>query len=393
MTRPHLVLLLAAGLCFPFQWSPAADGPPDLLIGFTQRRNDLPSGQFDNWCTARASVVRADGTGDRPVAATLAMKPHSWTQFAGWSPDGRQAIVLSCWESPENAAWERAHKTFRLTQGHLTDCCLVDLATGAVTNLTAIDRLSDYNTGLFILPDGSGYGFLATIDGNQRPYQMDRDGRSKRPATKQGAGFAYGYSASPDGKLICYHENYQIVVSAADGSNWRKIETGKPFNFSPRWSPDGEWLMFVSGEHYNCHPYVVRRDGTGLKKIADRGGYRGVVETLVHPAHHSESSDLPVWGGDSRSIFHTAKVGGRIELMRATLDGTVKQLTHSKPCVRHYHPAVSPDGDWILFSSDSTGRMQIQVARADGSDEKPVTAAPPGWSAMHGHWQPVAARK
>lgn len=394
MTHQQLVLLLAAALCFSFPWSSAAAaGPPDLLIGFTQGRNDLPGGQFENWCTSRAHVVRADGTGDREVAAELAAKPHTWTLFRGWSPDGRQAIVLSWWESPENAAWERANKDFRLTQGHLADSCLVDIATGATTNLTAIDRVSDYNTGLFFLPDGSGYGFLATIDGNQRPYLMDRDGRSKRPAAKQGVGFAYGYSTTPDGKLISYHENYQVVVSAADGGDRRKIETGNPFNFAPRWSPDGEWLLFVSGQHYDCHPHVVRRDGTGLKKIADRGGYRGCVEQLVHPDFHSESSDLPAWGGDNRYVYYTAKVGESIELMRATLDGTVEQLTHSAPGTRHYHPAVSPDGGWILFGSDRTGTMQIYVARVDGSDAKAITAAPPGWSAMHGHWQPVAVGK
>jgi Tol biopolymer transport system component len=221
------------------QWSAVADGPPDLLIGFTQGRNDLPGGQFENWCTARAHVVRADGTGDRVVAAELARKPHSWTLFRGWSPDG-------------------------------------------------------------------------------------------------------------------------------------------------------EWLLFLSGQHYDCHPHVVRRDGTGLKKVAGRGGYRGVVETLVHPDFHSESSDTPVWGGDSRSIYYTAKVGESVELMQATLDGTVEQLTHSPPGTRHYHPAVSPDGGWLLFGSDRTGTMQLHVARIDGSDAAVVTAAPPGWSAMHGWWQRVS---
>ena len=36
------------------------------------------------------------------------------------------------------------------------------------------------------------------------------------------------------------------------------------------WSPEGTWVLFVSGEHYNCHPHIMRADGTGLKKLADR---------------------------------------------------------------------------------------------------------------------------
>lgn len=303
-------------------------------------------------------------------------------------PDGKHAVVLSLWESPENAVWERKHKTFRMTEGWLTDACLMDLASGKVTNLTAVDRVSIYNTGLFFLPDGKGFGFTPLIKGVSKPYVMDPDGKNKRDVSGRGDGFAYGYSASPDGKRISYHESYQIYVADADGGDKRKVETKNPFNFVPRWSPDGERLLFVSGEHYNCHPHVVKKDGTGLKKLADRGGYRGVVERLKHPDFHSESSDLPVWSADGRHVFYTAKVDGSVELMRVDLDGNVTRLTKSKPGTRHYHPAVSPDGRWVLFGSDRTGTMQLYVATADGKDVWPVTDVPAGSCAMHGHWQP-----
>ncbi len=79
---------------------------PRQLIGYTEGRNDLPGGQFVNWVTNRACVVRADGTERRELAGELTRKQHAWTQFAGWSPDGATAIIGSFWESPENAAWE-----------------------------------------------------------------------------------------------------------------------------------------------------------------------------------------------------------------------------------------------------------------------------------------------
>ncbi len=361
---------------------------PTWLIGYTEGRNDLPDGQFVNWETNRACVVRADGTGRQVLAEALTQKPHAWTQFAGWSPDGKQAVILSLWESPENAAWERAHKTFRMTEGWLVDSCLLDLQAGTLTNLTVVDRVSLYNTGLFFLPEGMGYGFTPLINGISKPFVMDKDGRNKRDVSGQGGGFAYGYTASPDGKRISYHENYQVYVSDADGTNKRRIETGHPFNFVPLWSPDGEWLLFVSGEHYDCHPHIVRKDGTGLRKLADRGGYRGVVEKLKYPDFHSESSDVPVWTRDGQAVYFTAKVGDSIELMRVTLDGIVDQLTKSARKTRHYHPSPSPDGQWILFGSDCSGVMQLYVARADGTDVRVVTNVPEGFSAMHGHWQP-----
>jgi Tol biopolymer transport system component len=361
---------------------------PMPLIGYTEGRNDLPDGQFANWVTHHACVVRADGTGRRVLAEDLVRTENSWTQFAGWSPDGRQAVIITLWESPENAEWERAHRTFRMTEGWLVDTCLLDLVTGAVTNLTAVDRVSIHNAGLFFLPDGSGYGFTASINGISKPHMMDRDGRNKRDVSGAGDGFAYGYTASPDGTLISYHEDYQVYVSRADGSDKRRIETGYPFNFAPGWSPDGEWLLFVAGEHYDCHPHVVRKDGSGLRKLADRGGYRGVVERLKHPDFHSESSDVPVWAQDGQSVYYTAQVGEAVELMRVSLDGRVEQLTQSKPGVRHYHPSPSPDGRSLLFGSDRSGIMQLYVARTDGMEARPVTSVPAGSCAMHGHWQP-----
>ncbi len=366
----------------------AEDAKPSPLIGYTEGRNDSPDGQFANAVTHRACAVRADGTDRRILAAALTKKPNTWTQFAGWSPDGRTAIIGSHWESPENAAWEREHKTFRMTQGWLSDCCLLDMTTGKIANPTAVERVGDYNSGLFFLPAGKGFGFTPLIKGVSKPYTMDPDGKNKRDVSGSGAGFAYGYSASPDGRRIAYHENYQIYVSDADGKNKAKIETRRPFNFAPSWSPDGEWLLFVSGEHYDCHPHIAKKDGTGLKKIADRGGYRGVVERLKHPDFHSESSDIPVWSADGRGIYYTAKIDGSIELMRADREGKTERLTESKPGVRHYHPSVSPDGKWILFGSDGSGTMQLYVAGADGGKPRAITDVPVGSCAMHGHWQP-----
>lgn len=365
---------------------PSTAKPKDW-IGYTEGRNDLPDGQFANWVTQRARMVRADGTESHSIGDALIDRTNTWTQFAGWSPDGKTAILGKHWESNENAAWERTAKTFRMTEGWLSDCCLVDPDTGSVTNLTAVERVSIYNSGLFYLPDNAGFGFTPLIGGISKPFVMGLDGRNKRDVSGEGQGFAYGYSASPDGERISYHQDYQIYVADSDGENKFHIQTGNPFNFAPTWSPDGQWLLFVSGEHYNCHPTIVKRDGSGLRKLADRGGYRGVVEKLKHPDFHSESSDVPVWDRTGESVFYTANVDGAVELMRVDLAGNAMRLTTSPPGTRHYHPAVSPHGDWILFGSDRDGSMQIYVGPYDGSDAWPVSGAPANCAAMHGIWQ------
>ncbi|MFA6242667.1 MAG: hypothetical protein WC655_17140, partial [Candidatus Hydrogenedentales bacterium] len=327
--------------------------------------------------------------GLRAVAESLTTEPHSWTQFAGWSPDGRQAIIGRGWETPENAAWEEEHKDFRMTQDWTYDMYFLDIASGKLFNVTGVESVSNYNSGLFFVPgDDNTLGFTALIKGVSHPFLMDRDGRNKRDVSQGEEGFSYGFSASPDGRYIAYHKSYQIHVANKDGSGLKLIDTGNPFNFSPQWSPNGEWLMFVSGEHYNCHPTVVHPDGTGLRKLADRGGYEGVTPVVDVFDFHGGSSDVPVWSIDGAAIYYTAKVNEAVELMRVSLDGHIDQLTHSKPGVAHYHPKPSPDGKRLAFGSNESGPRRLYVMDIDANTPQPITPREEGYGAMWLHWMP-----
>ncbi len=365
---------------------------PSLLIGYNEHRTNLPGGRQANVSTNRAMLVKADGSERRPLAAELASEPGVSTQFAGWSPDGKTAVIGRGWESLENAKWEEEHKTFRFApESWLYDSYLVDVATGKAENVTAVERVSFYNAGLFFWPnDPKQLGFTALIGGNSKPFRMDRDGRNKVDLTKNSKGFAYGFSSSRDGSRISYHENYQVYLADADGSHRVQVQTGQPFNFAPAWSPDGQWVLFVSGEQYNCHPNIVRADGTGLKKLADRAGYRGVTEFLDVPDFHGGSSDTPVWSIDGQSVFYTAKVGNNVELFRVTLAGQTEQLTKFSERTLHYHPKPSPDGNWIVYGSKRIGVRNLFLMRLSDRDEYPLTDLLIGHAAMHAYWQPAA---
>ncbi|MFO0968476.1 MAG: hypothetical protein U0793_23210 [Gemmataceae bacterium] len=374
--------------------APASDPKPPAgfeaipLIGYTEFRTNLPGGRHANVRTMRAALIGADGAARRLVAQDLAKEPDTWTQFAGWSPDGTTAIIGAGWQSPENAKWEEEHKRFRMEEGKWRlDSCLLELASGKVTNVTAVERVSHYNGGLFFLPGGRGLGFTPLIGGVSKPYVMDLDGRNKRDVSVKDGGFAYGYSASPDGKSICYHESYQLYVSKVDGSGKKHIKTGHPFDFAPKWSPDGEWLLFLSGEHYDCHPHVVRADGTGLKKIGDRAGYKGVIEFLDVPDFHGGSSDTPAWSVDGTLVYFTAKVGKNVELFQTTLDGKATQLSKSAEGTLHYHPQPSPDGKSLVYGSMRKGVRDIFVRDLATGTEKRITASRPGSAAMWPYWQ------
>ena len=150
--------------------APAVAADPLPLVGYTELRTNLNGGRHANVRTMRAAVVKADGTGRKLVAEELAKEPDTWTQFAGWSPDGKTAIIGVGWQSPENAKWEEENKRFRMDEGKWKlDSYLLDLASGKSVNVTAVDRVSHYNGGLFFLPDGRGLGFTPLIKGVSKP--------------------------------------------------------------------------------------------------------------------------------------------------------------------------------------------------------------------------------
>jgi Tol biopolymer transport system component len=375
--------------------SPPDEPPPDLLIGYTEFSTELPGGRYVNVATMRAVVIKADGTGRRVLAEDLSREKLFWVQFYGWSPDGKTAILLRGWESDENGKWEEEHKTFRYSaDGWLYDGYLLDLKSGKATNVTGVERVSHYNVGLGYLPgDATKLGFLALVDGVNRPFRMDLDGKNKRDVIKDSPNLVHGMSVSPDGKHGAYEtENYQLYLADGDGSNPKHVKTGQRFNFLPSWSPDGAWVLFLAGEHYDCHPHIVKADGTGLKKLASRNGYRGVIDYLDVYDFHDGSSDTPVWAADGKSVFYTAKVGRNVELFRVTLDGKSEQLSDTAAGTVHYHPHPSPDGKWLLYGSKRDGVRQLYVMRLSDTKEHRLTDLKKGHAAMWPSWQPAASK-
>ncbi|HSC57456.1 MAG TPA: hypothetical protein VLC51_09645 [Nitrospira sp.] len=147
-------------------------------------------------------------------------------------------------------------------------------------------------------------------------------------------------------------------------------------------------MLFLSGEHYNCHPHLVNADGMGLKKVADRKGYKGVISFLDVTDFHGGSSDTPVWSVDGKLIFYTARVGKNVELFQSTFDETATQLTNTRAGTLHYHPQPSPDGKWLAYGSMRDGVRQLFVRNLADGKEMQITRLKAGRAAMWMYWRP-----
>jgi Tol biopolymer transport system component len=132
----------------------------------------------------------------------------------------------------------------------------------------------------------------------------------------------------------------------------------------------------------------VHADGSGLRKVADRGGYRGVVAFLDVPDFHGGSSDVPAWSADGKSVYYTAKVGANVELFRVTLDDRTERLTQTPDGSLHYHSQPSQDGRWLVYGSKRDSVRQLYVRRLADGVERRLTDLSRGHAAMWPHWQP-----
>ncbi len=227
------ILTLAFLLSAPMGVPPAAEPQvAERLIGYTELRTNLPGGRHANARTSRAAVIRADGSGRRVLAEQLADQPDAWTQFAGWSLDGKIAVINRGWQDPENAKWEEEHRAFRMLPGKwLLDSYLLDMATCKLTNVTAVERVSHYNAASF-LPSGERLLMQITLDGHLKQL-------TKTPV----GSLHYHPTPSPDGKQLLYGSKRDgvrrlYVMNLADRSE-QQVTDQKPGHAAmwPHWQP------------------------------------------------------------------------------------------------------------------------------------------------------------
>jgi TolB protein len=70
-------------------------------------------------------------------------------------------------------------------------------------------------------------------------------------------------------------QRYQLLVADADGANQRRIlESSRPL-MSPAWSPDGQWLAYVSFETKHSAVYVQLVSTGERRQVSARAGING----------------------------------------------------------------------------------------------------------------------
>jgi eukaryotic-like serine/threonine-protein kinase len=178
---------------------------------------------------------------------------------------------------------------------------------------------------------------------------FDLDGTSKvvgrLPAT------VYAPRVSPDGKRIAFEtrdpsgpDGPRLWVAELTNLAGRRpfVSTPGPMNWAPMWTPDGERLVYiVSGEKPDA-VYWRRADGTGT------------------PEHLLDTRSAEGWmAGGSQMRFLTLAGNGDYGI--STFDMATRKATTliDLPGSAQHSSNVSPDGRWMAYASNETGRYEV----------------------------------
>lgn len=139
------------------------------------------------------------------------------------------------------------------------------------------------------------------------------------------------------------NQRYRLILADADGENSRVILESRQPLMSPAWSPDGEWLAYVSFETRAASIVLQRVRTAERRTISARAGVNGA----------------PAWSPDGRRLAVTlSSANGNLDIHLLEIDsGRLTRLT-DHPAI-DTEPAWSPDGETLYFTSDRAGGPQV----------------------------------
>ena len=152
-------------------------------------------------------------------------------------------------------------------------------------------------------------------------------------------------------------QHYQLIVADADGENPHLILDSRFPIMSPAWSPDGQWLAYVSFESKLSGVYVQLVRTGERRLVSARAGINGA----------------PAWSPDGKKLALTlGGSNGNPDIY--ILDLGTQNLTRitDDPAI-DTEPEWAPDGRSLYFTSDRAGSPQIYQVSTGGGHPRRIT--------------------
>ncbi len=326
--------------------------------------------------------VSAAGGESTPVTELLKDPREETHRFPEFLPDGNRFLFLArspgsntdgpstviyaqSLDSPERTEVLRGTSNALYSSGHLLfvrettlmaqpfDADALEITGDAfpVAEKVQFDRA--FSRAVF---SASGNGVLAYQSGSaRRDSQLkwfDRRGGELEAVAQ--AGYHTMPSLSPDGKWTA------VTMIDFDSGNWDvwlyELERGirTRFTFSagvdglPVWSPDGSRIVF--GSNRNGVFDLFQKTASGA----------GTVDSLYESEGNAFPSD---WSTDGRYLlFDEVREGTKLDIVYLDMQEKAEPQLYLSTEFDESHAHFSPDGRWVAFVSDESGKKEIYVA-------------------------------
>jgi TolB protein len=160
----------------------------------------------------------------------------------------------------------------------------------------------------------------------------------------------------------------RIAVMDGDAQNHTYITGGDSFALTPRLSPTGQRLAYVSFSGGKPHVRIVDLANNEQRPLIPGDAI----------------SFAPRYSPDGSRLVFSMSVGGNTDVYVVNAAGGMPQRLTSSPGV-DTAASFSPDSSQIVFESDRSGSQQLYVMNANGSDQRRLSFggawyASPEWS-------------
>jgi serine/threonine-protein kinase len=169
---------------------------------------------------------------------------------------------------------------------------------------------------------------------------------------------------SPDGRrlsmTVLRDGNWDVWVYDLERKVATRLTFWDGYDGDQVWSPDGEYLAFSSDRDGRENPYRKRADGSGD------------AERIAEIDHDFWASS---WSPDGKWILGEVQAES-FDLWAVPADGSGEPVEYLSTTFFDRFPAISPDGRWVAYMSDESGRSEIYV--------RPFPAAAGKWQVSDG---------